>query len=168
MDQQTLLYIMTGFVIISAVALVLQFAMLFGIYKTAKVTEEKMKDLLPKAHTLIDSSQKIIDQSRTQILDITSKTNELLDSSKRQMAKVESLLTDATDRAKVHLDRADLILDDTLTRAHQTVSTVHSGVMRPLREIQGVAAGVRSAILHLARGTRPSVDQVTHDEEMFI
>ncbi len=186
MDPQTLLYVMTAFVIVAAVALVLQFAMLFGIYRTAKSTEAKMTELLPKAHSFLDTSQKVIAQSqqqiaevttrtnellhvsKQQILEISSKTNDILDSTKRQVNKVEDLLNDATSRARVQIEKAEMVLDDTVSRAHETVAMVHSGILRPLREIQGVAAGVRSAIGHLARGTRPSVAQATHDEEMFI
>jgi hypothetical protein len=41
--------------------------------------------------------------------------------------------------------------------------------MRPLREIHGVAAGLRATLLHLASGGRStSVAQATQDEEMFI
>ena len=59
-------------------------------------------------------------------------------------------------------------VDDTMTRAHQTIGAVHSGLMRPAREIHGVAAGIRAALAHLVSGGRPSVAQATQDEEMFI
>jgi len=110
----------------------------------------------------------VVDQSRQQIAEITVKTNEILDSTKRQVIKVEDLLMDATTRAKAQLERAEMVVDDTMSRAHETVSMVHSGIIRPLREVHGIAAGIRTAIAHMARGGRPSVAQATHDEEMFI
>ena len=55
-----------------------------------------------------------------------------------------------------------------MSRAQETVATVQSGIMVPLREIQGVAAGVRTAIFYLMRGGRPTPAQATADEEMFI
>ena len=182
MDQQTLLYIMTAFVVIAGISLFMQFVMIFGMYKTAKATQQKMdelmpkvnallpkiQDLMPKIHGLVDSSQKTIDQSRVHILDITSKTNDLLDSTKRQMAKVEDVVNDATGRAKVQLERAEMVLDDTMTRAHETVALVHGGILKPLREVHGVAAGLKAALGHLARSNRPGLSQVTQDEEMFI
>jgi len=182
MDQQTLLYLMTAFVGISAVALVLQLATLFGMYKAARAMQEKVEELmpkvnellpkvhalLPKVNGLLESSQKVVDQSRQQILDITTKTNDILDITKRQMGKMEDLLTDATGRAKVQLERAEMVIDDTVSRAHETVTMVHGGILRPLREIQGIASGIRTAVAHLTRGGRPSVAQATHDEEMFI
>jgi biopolymer transport protein ExbB/TolQ len=168
MDNQILLYIMTVFVVIAGISLLLQLATLFGIYRTAKSTEQKVSALMPKVESLIASSQKIIDDSKQQILDIATKTNEILNSTKRQLAVVEEVLADASSRAKVQLERAELVIDDTMSRAHETVAMVHNGIARPLREIQGVAAGIRAAVAHLAKGGRPSVAQATHDEEMFI
>jgi F0F1-type ATP synthase membrane subunit b/b' len=168
MDQQTLLYIMTAFVVIAGIALLLQFFMLFGIYRTAKASQQKIEELLPKVHTLLETSQRALEQGKQQVLDITSKTNDILESTKRQLAKLEDLVGDASGRAKVQLERAEMVLDDTMSRAHETVALVHKGIMRPLREAQGIAAGVRTAVGHLTRGVRPSPAQATHDEEMFI
>ena len=41
-------------------------------------------------------------------------------------------------------------------------------VLAKLREINAIAAGIRTALAYLGRGTRPSVAQATSDEEMFI
>lgn len=175
MDQQTLLYIMTAFVIIAGVALLLQLGFIFGIYKTAKTTEQKVAAVLPKVEAtlpkveaLIATSQKTVEQGRQQITEVVGKANEILDTTKRQLVKVDDVITDATTRAKVQLERAEMILDDMMSRAHETVATVHHGIMRPVREVHGVIAGVRTALAHLARGNRPSVVEATHDEEMFI
>jgi hypothetical protein len=66
------------------------------------------------------------------------------------------------------MDRAEMVLDDTVSRVHESVSMVHQGINRPLREISGVATGLRAAIAYLVRGNRPTPAQVTQDEEMFI
>jgi hypothetical protein len=66
------------------------------------------------------------------------------------------------------MERVEMVLDDTMSRAHETVATVHNGIMRPLRELNGIAIGIKTAFAFMARGNRPSVAQVTSDEEMFI
>ena len=71
-------------------------------------------------------------------------------------------------RAHNQLAHAEMVIDDTMSRAQETVTTVQRGIMTPLREIQGVAAGVRTTILYLMRGGRPSPAPATADEEMFI
>src|SRR5262249_12484815 len=121
-----------------------------------------------KVEALVDSTKTTVEQSKQQILDITAKANDILESTKSQLAMVEDVVADATSRAKVQLERVEMVLDDTMSRAQETVATVHHGIMRPLREINGIAAGIKTAFAYLARGNRPSVAQATSDEEMFI
>lgn len=168
MDQQTLLYIMAAFVVIAAIALVLQAGLLFGIYKSSRATREKVVVLAPKVESLLETSQRAVEQGSKQVLDVTAKANQVLDSTRVQVARVEELLVDVSARAKVQFDRAELVLDDTMTRAQETVATFHGSVMRPLREINGVTCGIRTALQTLMRGSRPSVAQATQDDEMFI
>ncbi len=168
MDQMTLLYIIAAFVLVSAIALCLQAGFLFGVYRATKAMEAKVTPLIPKVEGLVSSAKVTVDSSRQQIADITSKANDILDSTKRQLLKVDDVVTDAVSRAKVQMERVEMVLDDTMSRAHETVATVHNGIMRPLREINGIAAGIKTALSHFAGGDRPSVAQVTSDEEMFI
>ena len=168
MDQQTLLYIMTTFVVLAAIAMVAQAVAIIALYRGIKATEARMAIILPKVERLMETTQDFVVQGRAQILDITKKTTEILDLARVQMNRVDEVLADATAKVRGQLERAESIIDDTLSRAQQTVGVVHNGVMRPLREIQGITAGVRTALAFISKGTRRSVAQVTQDEEMFI
>lgn len=172
--DQNLLIIIAVFVFVAAVALCIQAGLLFGIFKTARELERKAMPLIPKVDALMDSSKVVIDDSRQQIHDITVRANEItvkaseiLDTAKTQLARVDDVLQDATGRARIQLDRAEMVLDDAMSRAQETVVLVHTGIMKPLREIQGLTAGVQAAIHFLLRGRRSHV-QATADEEMFI
>jgi len=168
MNPTTLLSVMTAFVIICAIALCIQAGMLAGIYKTTKALQEKIDPLLPKVDNLVAKATSTVEQGSRQIAEITSRTNDILDSTKRQLAIVEDVVGDAAARAKLQMERAELVLDDTMSRAHETIGVVHDGIMRPLREVNGIAAGIRAAVGAMARGNRPTVDRATSDEEMFI
>lgn len=168
MDQTTLLYVMTAFVIISAIALCIQAGMLVAVNKKTQALNEKITPLVPKVESLVESTKATVELSRKQIAEIATRANEILDSTKSQLAMVEDVVSDVTARAKVQMDRVELVLDDTLSRAHETVALLHSGVMRPLREINGITAGIKAALAFLGRGNRPNVSQATSDEEMFI
>lgn len=168
MDEHSLLVIMSIFVAVAAVALVFQAAMLFGIFKAARAMEEKAAHLAPKVEALVESSRIAVDDSRREIAEITTRTSDILDVAKKQMDRVDEMLADAAIRTSRQLDRAELVLDDAMDRAQETISAVHGGVMKPIREINGVAAGLRAALQFLMRGGRPSPDQATVDEEMFI
>jgi ABC-type transporter Mla subunit MlaD len=175
MNETTLLYVMTAFVIISAIALCIQAGMLAAMYKTTKALQEKIDPLVPKVDSLLPKVESLVaiatttvEQSGKQIAEITTRANDILDSTRRQVAIVEDVMGDAAVRAKVQMERVELVLDDTLSRAHETVAVVHDGIMRPLREVNGIAVGIRAALGAMARGNRPTVDRATSDEEMFI
>ena len=166
---------MTVFVAVAAIALVIQMGLLFGMYKSTRAMKETADRLTPKIESLLETSRVAIIESRTEIAAITAKTNqaitatnEILESAKKQMAQVEELVTDATARARIQMVRAEMVIDDTMNRAHETVAIVHGGIMKPLREIQGVAAGLHAALQYLSRGGRPDPAHATSDEEMFI
>jgi ABC-type transporter Mla subunit MlaD len=168
MDEHLLLVIMAVFVGVATVAMVIQACMLFGIYKASRAMQQNTERLTPKVEALIESSRHAIDDSRTQIIGVTTRANDILDSARKQMARVDELLSDAASRTRRQMDHAELVLDDAMDRAEKTIATVHGGVMKPIREINAVAAGLRAALHFLMRGGRPSPDQVTVDEEMFI
>jgi ElaB/YqjD/DUF883 family membrane-anchored ribosome-binding protein len=168
MDQTTLLYVMTAFVIIAAIALAIQAGMLVAVNKKTKDLHDKIVPLVPQVESLVESTKMTVELSKKQIAEISTRATAILDSTKNQLAMVEEVVSDVTARAKVQMDRVELVLDDTLSRAHETVALVHNGIVRPLREVSGVSAGIKAALSFLARGSRPSVDQATSDEEMFI
>jgi len=181
--------VLTFFVFLSAVALCIQAAMLIGMWKTTKALQQQVTSIMPKVQSVLTRVESTLDENRKNILEATTKANELvartneiaaktndiasraiemMDIGKAQLVKLDSVITDASDRAKVQLERAELVVDDTLGRVNQTVTAVHNGVLRPVREVQAVAAGFRAAMEHLMRGGRPSVADATHDDEMFI
>ena len=166
--DQNLLIIMAVFVAVAAIALVIQAGMLYGIYKSSRAMQAKVEILAPKIEALADTSRAAVDENRVKLAEITGKTNEILDITRRQLERVEELLEDASTRALVQLDRAEMVVDDAMNRAQETVAIVHEGIMKPIREINGVAAGLKAALQYFFRGGRPNPDQVTADDEMFI
>ncbi|MEO8127667.1 MAG: hypothetical protein ABI822_11285 [Bryobacteraceae bacterium] len=175
MNQELLLYTMTGFVIVSAVALCVQAALLFGIYKSSKAVQEQAASLMPQAKAFLGKADKVLEENRLTLAEVTRKVNEIADKAnqmmdigKAQLVKIDAVITDASGRALVQLERAEMVVDDTVTRVHDSVAAVHNGLLKPVREVQGVATGVKTAISVFLRGGRPSVAQATQDDEMFI
>jgi hypothetical protein len=168
MNSDLLLALMTFFVAISAVALIIQACLLYGIFKTTKTLQSQAMSIMPQVKSILMKAETTLDDSRRNIVEITAKANDMMDLGKAQLVKLDAVITDASSRAKVQLERAELVVDDTVSRVHQSVTAVHQGIVRPVREIQGIATGVRAAVEHFLRGGRPSVAQATQDDEMFI
>jgi Skp family chaperone for outer membrane proteins len=163
-----LLIVMAVFTGVAAIAMVVQAAMMYGVSKSARAVSERVAQLAPKVESLAETSRAAIDEGRASMAEITSRTKEILDTTQRQLNRVDRVLEDVEERARIQFDRAEAVVDDAVNRAQQTVAIVHGGIMKPIREINGVAAGVRAAIHYFMRGGRPTPDRVTVDEEMFI
>ncbi|MEO5923975.1 MAG: hypothetical protein ABIR70_09125 [Bryobacteraceae bacterium] len=167
MDQSTLLYIMAGAVIVSAVALVIQACLLFGMYRATTVLTERVVIMLPKVEALMQTSTVAIEESRVTIAEIRLKSNQILDVGHKQIKLMESLLADAADRSSKQLAYAEAVIQDTLGRVEDTVALLHKGVLKPIKGINGLAAGLSAGLQYLMR-RRPNPERATLDEEMFI
>jgi len=175
MNTDVLLGVMTLFVIVAAVALCIQAGLLFGIYKATKTLQEQTMAIMPQVRSILTKSEETLEQSRKHIVEITAKVSEMtskasdmMDIGRAQLVKLDAVISDASTRAKVQIERAEMVVDDTVSRVHHSVTAVHNGILKPVREVQGVAAGVKAAVQHFVRGNRPSVAQATQDDEMFI
>jgi hypothetical protein len=168
MDQQTLLIVLVVFVAVATVALVIQGCSLLALYFVARKMQTQILGIWPELQTIIATTRRTSESVEKQVEKIGTTSNAILDATKQQVLRIDGLLADAAVRAKVQMERAEMVLDDTMGRAQQTVSIVQRTVLRPIREVNGVIAGIRTSIAHLGRGRRPTVDHVTSDEEMFI
>ena len=153
---------------ILALAFLIQAVGLVLTARSAKAIKERVDELTPKVETLLESAQKTLEDSKKQFTEIAGKANTILDTSKTQVERTDEFLKDAMTRARNQLDRVELVLDDSIGRVHETVVLLNKGVLAPLREINGMTAGIRSALRYLFHGNRPDVSRATTDEEMFI
>jgi hypothetical protein len=168
MDEHLLLILLTIFVAVAAVALLIQACMLIGLLVVARRVQDKLMPLIPEVQTILGVVRRTTERVEKHVETIGATSAAILDVTKQQLARVDEFLGDATTRAKVQMERAEMVLDDTMTRVQSTVSYVQSGVLRPARELNGILAGIRTAIAHLGRSSRSTVDHATADEEMFI
>jgi uncharacterized protein YoxC len=168
MNSDTILILLTVFVGMTAISFAAQAIAMMRLAKTTREMKDRVDAFLPKAEKLIQTAESTLTESRAQITEITTRANEILTLTQTQVVRVDELMSDAAARAKVQIDRAEMVLENTLTRVNDTVNTVHGSILRPVREISGVAAGVKAAVGHLLKGAPANVAQVTTDEEMFI
>jgi hypothetical protein len=83
--------------------------------------------------------------------------------------RIGELLGEAGSRAKERLEQIDRSVDNTVEHLEQAGDVMKRAVMRPVKEVNGLAAGISAAVSALAHGKRrQSVDHATQDEEMFI
>ena len=168
MDDHLLLILLTVFVCITAVSMLAQAVAFVGLLFVARDVKTKVTAVWPEIESMIGASRRTVDKAERHIATIGASSVAILEVTKQQLTKVDELLPDASTRAKVQMERAEMVMDDTMTRVQETVNVVQRGVLRPVREVHGVIAGVRMAFAHFSRRNRSTVDHATSDEEMFI
>jgi len=166
--DSNLLILLTIFVGCAMLAMLIQAGMLVGLFVVARRLEKKFTDIMPEVQAIITVTRRTAGSVEKHIDKIGTVSGAILDVTKQQLQRVDELITDASTRAKVQMERAEMVLDDTMTRTQETVSFIQKSVLRPVREVHGVLNGFRTALVHLGRGRRPTVDHATSDEEMFI
>jgi hypothetical protein len=168
MDQELLLKTMAAFTGVAAIALLIMMGMMIGVYKSVSAMRERSTQFLDRWEPVADDAKKTLTDFRTQSSTILADVKNLTESGKQQMQRVETLLTDVQTAAKTSYERIDETLQNNLRRVDETAAAVQNTVLTPVKQARAMAAAVDAVFRHLAGRRRPTVDQVTLDEEMFI
>lgn len=175
MNSETALYWMIGFCAVATAALVTQVILLAVMASAvAKVRKqvagliEKTEPLIAKIEPIVDTTRHLAEDLRKYAGEFSGKANELLDLGRKQLTTVDEVLGEAAARTRAQMDRIEMVMDDTVNRFQETTSLLQNGVVRPLRQLNALSAGIRATLSALLSSRRTTVEQATHDEEMFI
>ena len=168
MNSDSAVLLLAIAVAVSSISLLMNALASLGLYRAVRRMEADIRPLIPEAAKTLGDAQKTLTEALGQIRELSEKAHGVLDRSRQNLDSFAATRDEFTERLRVQAERLELVLDDTLTRVHDVVGVVHNGVMTPVREVSGVLAGIRTAFSTLLRNRRPSVDRVTHDDEMFI
>lgn len=163
-------------VLLAALAALWQSLLITGIYMAAKEAQKAGKEVHGKIEPLMDrfdafitSAGKILDENRPRISDITAETLVIAKATRHQAERISELLDDANERAKARIAQIDHTVDQTVMQVEHATDAVKGAIMRPVKEANGILAGIKAAATTIAQGgRRPSVEHATQDEEMFI
>ena len=168
MPDDVFRWVIAAAVVLACLAFVAQAFAMLGIYRIARRTQDKVVPLADRAEPILDTTRKILEESRPRISEISAEAVEIAKSARAQADRIGDLLADGAERAKARLAQIDKTEDETGEHVEQAGDVVKTAVMKPVREVNGIMAGMKAAITTLAGGRRASVDHATQDEEMFI
>ncbi len=133
-------------------------------------------EMMDHAGTFIERATQVADSANQVIADTSPKISKISDeavsiarTSREQIERAGALLTDAGDRTRNRLEQIDQAVESTVEQVEQASGAVKRAVLRPVREVNGLAAGISAAVsTFVHRQGKSSVDTATIDEEMFI
>jgi len=140
-----------------------------GLIHQAAPVVEQAKGTVERATEVVATAGQILEDVRPRVAEISGDCVAIARSGREQVERVGRLLHDVSDRARERIDQIDRSVDNTVGQVEQVGEAVKRAALRPVREVNGLAAGISAAVSTLVHGTRrSSVDHATQDEEMFI
>ena len=135
----------------------------------AKITINKAGAFVERATEMATTTNLVIEDARPHVAQISHEVSEIARLGREQVERLGDVLHDAGDKARARLEQIDHTVETTIEQVEQVSGAMKRAVMKPVREVNGLAAGISAAVGTLVRGQRKSsVDSATQDEEMFI
>jgi F0F1-type ATP synthase membrane subunit b/b' len=166
--NETASYMMAAAVLVSSVALVMNALASMGMLRAVKKLQQEVSPLIPQARQTMELAQQTLSETARDLKEITTQAKQVITAAEQQVQYFDAARSEITSHLKIQTERVELVLEDVLSRVQDVAGVVHGSVLRPVREVSGLVAGVKAAVQTLMMGRRPTVDRATHDEEMFI
>lgn len=165
--------ILTIFVAVTAVAVVIQMAILLALYLSVKKTSERVNGLADRLETqampMIESARTLVVDSRPKIENVIQSLSSSAQIVKSQIERLDVTITDVVDRTRLQVIRADELVTRTMDRVEETTDMVHHTVMSPVRQLSAVMTGVMAGIGNYVGGRKVErTRRAVPNDEMFI
>ena len=128
--------LLTAFIIVAAVAIVIQAGILIAMYLAVRQSTARMEALATEVKTKVlptaDLVQSTITELRPKIEAIAENVARSTTMVRNQMERMDATLNDVVDRARLQVIRADELLTRTIDRVEETSDMVHRTVTSPV------------------------------------
>ena len=169
MSDEVFRWVIAGAVVVACLAIVLQAFLLAAFYRVTSNTHKKIDPLMERVDPILESARRLLLENAPRVTELTTEAAAAAKKAREQMERLGQLLEDASERVRERLEQIDQSVDQAVQQMEQMSESVKGALLRPIREANGIVAGVKAAVSTYAQGgRRPSVDHATQDEEMFI
>ncbi len=164
--------LLTVFIAVTAAAVVLQMAILAGMFVAMRKSSQKMEALAEEVKNKVlptaELAHSMITELRPKIENMVDNVSVSTTVMRTQLERIDATLTDIVDRTRLQVIRADEFVTGTMDKLEETREVVTRTVVSPVRYLSGIAHGL-SVGLEAFFGRRRGRDGVTvPQDEMFI
>lgn len=162
------------FVVVAAVAILLQAAILVGMFLQMRRTMNRMErftsELELRLTPILTRVQLLLDDTQPRISEMVADAAHVVYLARGQAQKVDRLFTDASDRVRGQLVRADRILTGALEAVEDAGVKLNNSIWKPMHKASALMQGIKVGLdlLRSRRGRRNSDPSVEREEELFI
>ena len=163
------------FVVVAAVAIVIQMSVMVGLYLSLKKTSAKVNALADmveqRAMPVVDTTRALLAENGPKIQTIMDNAVAASHTARAQLERMDVTVTDVVDRARLQIVRADELVSRTMDKVEATTELVEQTVVQPVKSIAGIVSGVTAtanALLGLRKRRQRGPRNGGPDDEMFI
>jgi len=161
-------WVVASGVAFAALCFLVQAITMMVLLRTMNRLKDKIEPLADKTGPMLDLVHSSVTELVPRMLAVSNDAVELSKSAREQVNRLGAVLTEFTEMAKTQVARIDGAVEQTVGSVQHAGESVKDAVLRPVREVNGVVAGIKTAIAVYSHGRRQSADHATQDEEMFI
>lgn len=167
--------VITIFVVVAAVAIVVQMVILFALYKALRESSSRMEGIAGRleqqATPVLATAAAILDDAKPKIAELTTNLAESSALVRIQVAQVGEATGEIVERMRMNAARLDDFIVNTANKVEATSDLLQDRVFSPMRKVRAVVSALNAGLAILkstrSRRQRGNADQV-EDEEMFI
>jgi hypothetical protein len=168
MSDDTFRWVIAAGVSLAAISALVTAIAAIAVAAGLKKLQVRVQATIDRAEPILDTARRLMDDSAPKFAAITTDAVNIVRMARDQTERISELLNDLGERAKVQVARIDGSIDHSLEQIHVAGDAMKDAVLRPVREVNGLFSGIKTAVSVYATGRRASVDHATQDEEMFI
>ena len=166
--MQTLLIV---FIVVTAVAVVLQMGILLGIFLSLKRTSARFEalasDLHGKITPVLELSRDLLSDLNPKVKIISTNLTETSNVVRTQAEHLNMIVSDVSDRTHAQFIRVDHTISTVLDTVEKTTDTVQHKVMSPVRQVNGIMQAA-SAIIGTLFSKRRANNNGHDNDDLFI
>jgi methyl-accepting chemotaxis protein len=167
-------HIITVFVVVAAVALVVQMGVLFALYRALRQTSERMEGIAGRleqqATPVLATASAILEDARPKLAEITTNLAETSASVRAHVAQVGEATGEIVERARMQAVRLDEFIVNAAHKVEATSELLQNKVFSPMRRVRAILTALNAG-MSFFKSNRPRHRSGTgevEDEEMFI
>jgi len=163
------------FSIVAAIALVVQVAILIGLFFQVKRTTESVNRMVNDLHTrvgpILTRTQILLDDTQPKLANLVEDASQVVYLARAQAQKMDRVFTEASDRLRGQLVRADRIITGTLEAVEDAGTQVRRSFLGPVQKASAVVQGIKVGLdfLRSRRSHRETIHEtIEQEDELFI
>lgn len=160
------------FIVVTALAVVIQAGILAGMYVALRKTSVKVELLAEEVRTKViptaELAHAMITELRPKLITVADDVSASTTMLRTQLERVDATLTDIVDRTRLQVIRADEFVNSTMDKLEETRDAVQRTVVSPVRQLTGIMHGLSVGLEAFLGRRRGRTAATVPQDEMFI